>query len=140
MNNCIVTAKGAVIHSLAPSATIAKLMEAAATPAEYDKDTGQETKAKSYPDASTIYEEVDLDDEEFDIRAHKWLKSRYDSDEWVALRAKRDRLLAASDWVVVKAQEAGEDVPTGWINYRSLLRGLPAATSDPANPTWPTAP
>ena len=140
MNNRIVTAKGAVIQSLNPPATIAKLMEAASTPAIFDADTGQETKAKSYPDASTVYEEVDLDDEEFVLRDHKWLTSRYDTEEWAALRAKRDELLAASDWVVVKAQEAGEDVPTGWVNYRSLLRGLPAATSDPANPTWPDAP
>jgi len=138
MNNRIVTAEGAVIQSLSPSGTIADLMEAAATPAEYDKDTGQETKAKSYPAASTVYEEVDIDS--VSLRAHKWLKSRYDSDEWVALRAKRDRLLAACDWVVVKAQEAGEDVPAAWVNYRTLLRDLPKATSDPASPTWPEAP
>jgi len=138
MNSRIVTAEGAVIHSLNPSATIAKLMEAASTPAEYDADTGQETKAKSYPAAATVYEEVDID--EVDLRTHKWLKSRYDTEEWVALRAKRDELLAASDWVVVKAQEAGEDVPAAWVTYRTALRNLPAATSDPANPTWPTAP
>jgi hypothetical protein len=113
-------------------------MEAAATPAEYDKDTGQETKAKSYPDAATVYEEVDID--EVNLRAHKWLTSRYDTEEWAALRAKRDELLAACDWVVVKAQEAGEDVPAAWVTYRTALRNLPAATSDPANPTWPTAP
>ena len=138
MNNRIVTAEGAVIHSLAPSTTIAKLMEAVATPAEYDADTGQETKAKSYPDAATVYEEVDID--EVDLRTHKWLTSRYDTEEWAALRAKRDELLAACDWVVVKAQEAGEDVPAAWVTYRTALRNLPAATSDPANPTWPTAP
>ena len=140
MSNCIVTADGAVVQSLNPVATIAKLMEAASTPAEYDKDTGQETKAKSYPDEATVYEEVDLDDEEFDLRAHKWLTSRYDAAEWVELRGKRDELLAASDWVVVKAQEAGEDVPAAWVTYRTALRNLPAATSDPANPTWPDAP
>jgi len=138
MNSRIVTAEGAVIHSLAPSATIAKLMEAVATPAEYDKDTGQETKAKSYPAAATVYEEVDID--EVDLRTHKWLKSRYDAEEWTALREKRDALLAGCDWVVVKAQEAGEDVPAAWVTYRTALRNLPAATSDPANPTWPTAP
>tara|TARA_R110000796_G_scaffold59811_7_gene138085 strand:- start:2704 stop:3120 length:417 start_codon:yes stop_codon:yes gene_type:complete len=138
MNNRIVTADGAVITSLNPSATIAKLMEAAATPAEYDADTGQETSAKSYPAADTVYEEIDTD--EVVLRAHKWLKSRYDTEEWAALRAKRDELLAACDWVVVKAQEAGEDVPAAWVTYRTALRNLPAATSDPANPTWPDAP
>ncbi len=138
MNNCIVTAEGAVIHSLAPSATIAKLMEAASTPAVFDFDTGQETSAKSYPAADTVYEEIDTD--EVVLRNHKWLTSDYDAAEWVALRAKRDELLAASDWVVVKAQEAGEDVPAAWVTYRTALRNLPAATSDPANPTWPDAP
>ena len=138
MNNRIVTVDGAVITSLNPSATIAKLMEAAATPAEYDADTGQETSAKSYPAADTVYEEIDTD--EVVLRDHKWLTAKYDTEEWAALRAKRDRLLAACDWVVVKAQEAGEGVPTAWVTYRAALRNLPAATSDPANPTWPTAP
>ena len=138
MNNRIVTVDGAVITSLNPSATIAKLMEAAATPAEYDADTGQETSAKSYPAADTVYEEIDTD--EVVLRDHKWLTTDYDAAEWVELRGKRDELLAASDWVVVKAQEAGEDVPAAWVTYRTALRNLPAATSDPANPTWPTAP
>ena len=138
MNNCIVTADGAVITSLNPAVTIDRLMEAAATPAEYDKDTGQETKAKSYPAAATVYEEIDTD--EVDLRTHKWLKSRYDTEEWAALREKRDALLADCDWVVVKAQEAGGDVPSAWVTYRTALRNLPANTSDPSAPSWPSMP
>ena len=138
MNSRIVTADGAVIHSLNPSATIAKLMEAASTPAVFDFDTGQETSAKSYPAADTVYEEVDID--EVDLRTHKWLAARYDSEEWAALRAERDRLLAETDWVVVKSQEAGEAVPAAWQAYRTALRDLPANTSDPASPVWPTKP
>jgi len=137
MNNLIVTADGAVIHSLSPSATIAKLMEAKATPATYDAD-GVELTPKTYPDAATVYEEVDID--EVDLRTHKWLKSRYDTEEWTTLRAKRDALLAACDWVVVKAQEAGEAVPAAWQAYRTSLRDLPANTTDPASPVWPTKP
>ena len=134
MNNRIVTAEGAVIHSLNPSATIAKLMEAAATPAEYDKDTGQETKAKSYPDASTIYEEVDID--EVDLRTHKWLKSRYDAEEWAALRGKRNALLKDTDW------QAGTDVTMTDAQkaYRKKLRDLPATNSDPTKIVFPDAP
>ena len=138
MNNRIVTADGTVINSFAPTTTIAKLMEAAATPAEYDADTGQETKAKSYPDAATVYEEVDID--AVDLRTHKWLTSRYDTEEWAALREKRDALLADCDWVVVKAQEAGGDVPSAWVTYRTALRNLPANTSDPSAPSWPSMP
>jgi hypothetical protein len=137
MNNRIITAEGAVIHSLNPSATIAKLMEAKATPATYDAD-GVELTPKTYPAADTVYEEVDVD--EVELRTHKWLKSRYDSEEWTTLRVKRDELLAETDWVVVKSQEAGEAVPAAWTTYRQALRDLPSNTSDPANPVWPTKP
>ena len=57
-----------------------------------------------------------------------------------ALRRVRDEMLAASDWVVVKAQEAAEAVPADWQAYRTALRDLPANTSDPASPVWPTKP
>jgi|DEB0MinimDraft_3_1074331.scaffolds.fasta_scaffold00269_24 hypothetical protein len=57
-----------------------------------------------------------------------------------ALRRVRDNMLMDTDWVVVKAQEAGEAVPAAWATYRQALRDLPANTSDPANPAWPTKP
>ena len=43
-----------------------------------------------------------------------------------------------SDWT------QGSDVPdaikTPWATYRQKLRDLPANTSDPNNPSWPTEP
>jgi len=133
MNSRIVTAEGAVIHSLAPSATIAKLMEAASTPAEYSAD-GVETSAKSYPAADTVYEEIDTD--EVVLRNHKWLTAAYDAAEWVALRAKRNSLLTATDW------QAGTDVTMSdaQTTYRKKLRDLPATNSDPTKIVFPDAP
>lgn len=52
------------------------------------------------------------------------------------LRRERDRLIAQSDWM------ANSDVTMSdaWRTYRQALRDLPANTSDPANPVWPTEP
>ena len=57
-----------------------------------------------------------------------------------ALRAKRDRLLDATDWEIVKHKELGTNIPTALKTYRQELRDLPANTSDPANPSWPVKP
>ena len=52
------------------------------------------------------------------------------------LRHKRNQLLAETDWM------ANSDVTMSdaWKTYRQALRDLPANTSDPSNPTWPTKP
>tara|TARA_B100001778_G_scaffold263345_1_gene224013 strand:- start:130 stop:528 length:399 start_codon:yes stop_codon:yes gene_type:complete len=52
------------------------------------------------------------------------------------LRIDRDNLLKETDWM------ANSDVTMSdaWKTYRQALRDLPANTSDPANPTWPTKP
>ena len=52
------------------------------------------------------------------------------------LRRERNRLIAESDWM------ANSDVTMSdaWRTYRQALRDLPANTSDPANPVWPTKP
>ena len=56
---------------------------------------------------------------------------------WQFLRAERDRRLAESDWTVLS------DTPTStaaWKVYRQALRDLPANTTDPFQPVWPTPP
>lgn len=64
---------------------------------------------------------------------------------WEQLRVERDRRLAETDWVTLKAIDAsidglGVQLPTLWMDYRQALRDLPANTVDPANPVWPTKP
>ena len=52
------------------------------------------------------------------------------------LRHVRNNLLQETDWM------ANSDVTMSdaWKTYRQALRDLPANTSDPSNPTWPTKP
>jgi hypothetical protein len=56
---------------------------------------------------------------------------------WQQLRIERDRLLAESDWTVL----GDSPTPTAaWKAYRQALRDLPANTTDPFAPIWPTPP
>jgi len=56
---------------------------------------------------------------------------------WKHIRYERNRLLTASDWTVL----ADSPTPTAaWKVYRQALRDLPANTTDPFNPVWPTPP
>ena len=64
---------------------------------------------------------------------------------WKELRQERNRLLAETDWVSMKALDASIDglgiqLPQVWMNYRQALRDLPANTTDPTNPDWPVKP
>ena len=65
------------------------------------------------------------------------------AEEWKEIRAERTRLLAQTDWVVIKARENGGQVPAAWKTYRVALRDLPAEQSDKtkySDITWPTQP
>tara|TARA_B100001250_G_C19710094_1_gene748769 strand:- start:559 stop:942 length:384 start_codon:yes stop_codon:yes gene_type:complete len=57
-------------------------------------------------------------------------------EKWKILRERRDERLAGTDW------RASSDLVLSdeWKTYRQALRDLPANTSDPGNPTWPTKP
>ena len=52
------------------------------------------------------------------------------------LREERNTRLAATDW------RASSDLtlPDAWKTYRQALRDLPANTTDPRSPSWPTQP
>ena len=54
------------------------------------------------------------------------------------LRKVRDELLSATDWT--QNPDVPESTRTKRVSYRQALRDLPATTSDPSNPTWPTKP
>ena len=53
------------------------------------------------------------------------------------LRRQRNQLLAETDWWVFPDSP---DATAEQLAYRQALRDLPANTTDPANPVWPTKP
>jgi hypothetical protein len=57
-------------------------------------------------------------------------------DYWQELRDQRNQLLAETDYLALVDNTLSTDMRT----YRQALRDLPANTSDPANPVWPTEP
>lgn len=56
------------------------------------------------------------------------------------LRAKRNVLLASSDWTQYNDSQLSDEDKASWGVHRQSLRDLPANTDDPANPTWPSPP
>tara|TARA_B110000908_G_C10215883_1_gene432798 strand:+ start:1289 stop:1717 length:429 start_codon:yes stop_codon:yes gene_type:complete len=53
------------------------------------------------------------------------------------VREKRNKLLADTDWVVLRAKELGQPVPLDVYTYRGDLRQLPEQAGFPATITWP---
>jgi len=74
--------------------------------------------------------------EEFEAK----LQALVDAQPLKDLRAERDRRLATTDWVTLKAYSTSTPVPEAWATYMQALRDLPANTEDPANPVWPPQP
>ena len=61
------------------------------------------------------------------------------SNKWEAIRSRRNKLLAESDWIITKSLETGVAVTDAWKNYRQALRDVPSQ-SDVDNISWPTEP
>jgi len=55
---------------------------------------------------------------------------------WSSLRQQRNRLIAETDYLALADATLTDEMST----YRQALRDLPANTTDPANPVWPTKP
>lgn len=55
---------------------------------------------------------------------------------WNELRQERNRLIAATDYLALSDSTLSAEMAA----YRQALRDLPANTTDPANPVWPTKP
>lgn len=58
----------------------------------------------------------------------------------LSIRGVRDRLIAATDWVVTRSAETGEPVPANYLAYRQALRDLPSQAGFPYDYIWPEHP
>ncbi len=84
---------------------------------------------------SVIMEFTAEEQKEIDAK-QKAFEDTEEDRAWFALRVKRDKLLAETDWL------ANSDVTMSDAQklYRQELRDLPANTSDPESPDWPNKP
>ena len=57
--------------------------------------------------------------------------------KWAAVRAERDRLLAASDWTQVADAPVDQ---AAWAAYRQQLRDIPQTFDNPDDVVWPEEP
>lgn len=80
---------------------------------------------------TSTYDIVDLSAEEI---------ADNNSSVWNSLRTERDNLLADTDYMVIKAIEAGTTISSEWATYRQALRDLPSSVTDPRDIVWPDKP
>jgi hypothetical protein len=59
---------------------------------------------------------------------------------WEEIRGRRNALIAASDWVVIRAAEKQEPIPAAWATYRQALRDIPQSCATPGDVVWPEKP
>ena len=72
---------------------------------------------------------------ELEARDKAWADGEYDR-LMANIREERTSLLAKCDWMAMSDTTMSD----AWKTYRQQLRDLPANTTDPVNPTWPTKP
>jgi len=59
---------------------------------------------------------------------------------YATMRQMRNDRLADCDWTQANDTQLSTDSVDEWQVYRQALRDLPATTTDPTNPDWPSAP
>lgn len=76
----------------------------------------------------------------WDATIKRWVASPTDAAVAIDVRDRRDALLAACDWVAVRALELGDDIPADWLAYRAALRDIPEQAGFPRSVAWPDPP
>jgi hypothetical protein len=63
-----------------------------------------------------------------------------DTGTLVPYTRERDRRMAESDWVTLRALRTGQPIPSDWAAYMQALADLPQQPGFPESITWPTPP
>ena len=65
-----------------------------------------------------------------------------DEENLMSLRARRNEILAGSDWIVIREREEGGTVKNfaDWKEYRQKLRDITNTYKSLEDVKWPTAP
>lgn len=59
---------------------------------------------------------------------------------WANIRAKRDKLIAATDWTQISDASLSVEKKAEFSAYRQALRDLPQSTDNPDEIVWPVKP
>lgn len=87
-------------------------------------------------------ERVEITGDELTATKAEWQANNdaFPAQQLEQLRAERNGKLAECDWVVVKAQEKGTEVPAAWTTYRQALRDITNSATSVDDVTWPDKP
>lgn len=118
---------------------------------ELVEELGLDPVFESPTPSTTVYQTAYKDGVEQDAKGRwlwKWSISEMDADAKAAkdaevakgVRATRDRLIAETDWIVIKNLELNQNVPGVWEVYRQNLRDVPAQAGFPHSVNWPAKP
>ncbi len=98
------------------------------------------TEITSLGDYQSCVTEWDTKKTEIDAAEAALSAPLTDAQKLEAFKAERTGRLEASDWTQLSDNQLSDAKVAEWKVYRQALRDLPANTSDPANPTFPTKP
>ena len=106
---------------------------------DHDRNTQKLVTVDPYVEGDWVYtvEVVDMTAEEIQAKADADIARKEKN-----IRDQRDRLLAESDWVTIKALETNALIPSDWAAYRQALRDITDHENFPylTEADWPTKP
>jgi len=117
----------------------------------YDSNTGQITHLLDGPLATAQtydnYLEGHFDPDEYVVidgvataKSDAEIEAKRKADALVEMKVRRNNILITTDWTQLSDNPLTTEQRQAWATYRQALRDLPANTTDPRNPTWPTKP